>query len=136
MSKMIFIGLPVRNIAKSKAFYEAIGAKHNPQFSDDSTASMVISDAIHVMLHTHEKWQGFTKKAIPDSHQSSEVMLAISCDSRDAVDGMLQAAGAKGGKADVNPKQDHGFMVNRSFEDPDGHIWEAVWMDMSGAANA
>jgi uncharacterized protein len=83
------------------------------------------------MLITHDKWRVFTGKAIPDSHQSSEVTLAISCDSRDTVDTMLDAAGANGGKSDVNPKQDHGFMYNRSFEDHDGHIWEAVWMDMS-----
>jgi hypothetical protein len=131
MSKMIFVNLPVANLLKSKAFYEAIGAKNNPQFTDDTSACMVFSDTIHVMLITHDKWRGFTKKTISDSRQSSEVMLAISCDSRDAVNVMVDAAGANGGRSDVNPKQDHGFMYNRSCEDPDGHIWEAVWMDMS-----
>ena len=131
MSRMIFVNLPVANLVKSKAFYEATGAKNNPQFTDDTSACMVFSDTINVMLITHDKWRVFTSKAIPDSHQSSEVMLAISCDNRDTVDTMLDAAGANGGKSDVNPKQDHGFMYNRSFEDPDGHIWEAVWMDMS-----
>jgi hypothetical protein len=131
MSKMIFVNLPVANLIKSKAFYEALGSKNNPQFSDDTSACMVFSDTIHVMLLTHDKWRSFTKKVIPDSHQSSEVMLAISCDSRDAVNVMVDAAGKNGGKSDVNPKQDHGFMYLRTCEDPDGHVWEAVWMDMS-----
>jgi predicted lactoylglutathione lyase len=135
MSKMIFVNLPVANLVKSKAFYEAISAKNNPQFTDDTSACMVFSDTINVMLITHDKWRMFTSKAIPDSHQSIEVMLAISCDSRDTVDTMVDAAGANGGKPDVNPKQDQGFMYNRSFEDPDGHIWEAMWMDMSAIPN-
>jgi predicted lactoylglutathione lyase len=133
MSKMIFVNLPVANLAKSKAFYESIGAANNPQFTDETAACMVFSETINVMLLTHDKWRAFTTKAIADSHKSSEVMLAISCDSKDAVNSMLDAANAKGGKADVNPKQDLGFMYNRSFQDPDGHIWEAVWMNMSGA---
>ena len=131
MAKLIFINLPVGDLARATAFYQAVGASKNPQFSDDTASCMVFSDTIHVMLITHDKWRGFTKKAIPDSRQSSEVMLAISCDSREAVNAMVDAAGANGGKSDVNPKQDHGFMFNRSCEDPDGHIWEAVWMDMS-----
>ena len=131
MPKMIFVNLPVVNLEKSKAFYEAIGARNNPQFTDETAACMVFSDTIHVMLLTHDKWRGFTSKAIPDSHQSSEVALAISSDSRDMVDAMVDTARVNGGKADVNPAQDHGFMYTRSFEDPDGHIWEPVWMDMS-----
>jgi predicted lactoylglutathione lyase len=131
MSKMIFVNLPVADLAKSKALYEAIGAKNNPQFTDDTAACMVFSDAINVMIMTHDKWRVFTSKGIADSRKTSEVMLAISCDSREAVDAMVGAATANGGKPDVNPKQDHGFMYNRSFEDLDGHIWEGVWMDMS-----
>ena len=131
MSTMIFVNLPVVDLAKSKAFYEAIGAKNNPQFTDDTAACMVFSETIHVMLLSHAKWRVFTSKAITDAHQSSEVMLAISCGSKDAVNTMLDAAGAKGGKIDVNARQDLGFMFNRSFEDPDGHVWEAMWMDMS-----
>ncbi|HZP03305.1 MAG TPA: VOC family protein [Terracidiphilus sp.] len=131
MSKMIFINLPVANLAKSRDFYEAIGAKNNPQFTDDTAACMVFSDSIHVMLLTHDKWATFTKKAIPDSHRSSEVMLALSCESRASVDALVDAANVNGGRSDVNPKQDHGFMYSRSCEDPDGHVWEAFWMDMS-----
>ncbi len=132
MSKMIFVNLPVRDLAKARAFYEAIGSTNNPQFSDENSACMVFSDAIYVMLLTHDKWAFFTKKPISDAHQASEVMLALSCDSRDAVNATANAGGAAGGVADVNPPQDHGFMFSRSIEDPDGHIWELVWMDTSG----
>jgi len=130
MSKMIFVNLPVRDLAKAKAFYEAIGAVNNPQFSDATSACMVVSDTIFVML-THDKWAFFTKKPIADARNASEALLAISCDTRQAVDTMTDAAAAHGGKADVNFKQDHDFMYGRSFEDPDGHIWEPFFMDMS-----
>lgn len=128
MQKMIFVNLPVTDLARSTAFYEAIGATKNGQFSDDKTSSMMISDAIIVMLLTHERWRDFTAKAIPDAHRSAQVMLALSEESRQAVDDRVTAA-SKLGKADPNPAQDHGFMYGRSFEDPDGHIWEVVWMD-------
>ena len=131
MSKMIFVNLPVRDLAKAKAFYEAMGAVNNPQFSDATSACMVVSDTIFVMLLTHEKWAFFTKKPIADARNTSEAMLAISCDTRQAVDTMTDAAAAHGGKADVNPKQEHVFMYGRSFEDPDGHIWEPFFMDVS-----
>ena len=92
MSKMIFVNLPVRDLAKAKAFYEAIGAVNNPQFSDATSACMVVSDTIFVMLLTHDKWAFFTKKPIADSRNASEAMLAISCDTRQAVDTMTDAA--------------------------------------------
>jgi uncharacterized protein len=131
MSRMIFVNLPVRDLAKARAFYEAIGAVNNPQFSDETAACMVFSEAIHVMLLTHDKWAFFTKKPIADAHAASEMMLALSCENREAVLAIAEAAGKAGGLADVNPAQDHGFMLNRSFADPDGHIWEAMWMDPS-----
>ena len=131
MAKQIFVNLPVRDLTKAKAFYEAIGAVNNPQFSDETSACMVWSDTIFVMLLTHAKWATFTKKPISDAHLASEVMLALSADDRQAVDAVVSAAGAQGGKADVNPTQDLGFMYGRSFEDPDGHIWETFHMDMS-----
>jgi predicted lactoylglutathione lyase len=127
---MIFVNLPVTDLAKSRAFYEAIGFTNNPQFSDEMSACMVLTDTIHVMLLTHEKWKTFTNRSIPPS-TASEVMLALSCDSRDEVDAMNNAATANGGTADINPKQDLGFMYNRNLADPDGHVWEAMWMDMS-----
>ena len=131
MAKQIFVNLPVRDLPKAKAFYEAVGAVNNPQFTDDTAACMVWSDTIFVMLLTHAKWASFTKKPISDARQASEVMLALSADDRQAVDATVSAAGAQGGKADVNPVQDLGFMYGRSFEDVDGHVWETFHMDMS-----
>jgi predicted lactoylglutathione lyase len=125
---MIFVNLPVTDLDASKAFYESVGFGINPSFTDATSACMVWSETINVMLLTHAKWRVFTKRPIPPA-TSSEVMLALSCDSREAVDAMNEAAAANGGKADVNQVHDHGFMYNRSFADPDGHIWEAVWMD-------
>jgi predicted lactoylglutathione lyase len=127
---MIFINLPVTDLANSKAFYEALGFTNNPQFSDDTGACMVLTDVINVMLLTHAKWQTFTSRPIAPSG-SSEVMLALSCESREQVDAMNDAAAANGGTADINPKQDHGFMYHRNLADPDGHVWEAMWMDMT-----
>ena len=132
MVKMIFVNLPVRDLAKAKTLYTALGAVANPQFSDDTSACMVFSETIFAMLLNYDKWAFFTKKPISDAHAGSEVMIALSSDSRDAVDVMADVAGKAGGLADVNPPQDLGFMFSRSFEDPDGHIWEAVWMDPKG----
>ena len=128
MTRMIFVNLPVTNLAASRRFYEALGFTNNAQFSDDTAACMVWSESINVMLLTHAKWRTFTSRPIPPS-TSSEVMLAVSCDSREAVDAMNMAAAANGGTADINPMQDLGFMYNRNLADPDGHIWEAIWMN-------
>ena len=129
MPRMIFVNLPVADVKRSTAFYEAIGATKNPQFSDDSTSCMVISDTIFVMIMTHEKFRQFSPKAIPNAHETAQVLLALSADSREAVDDMTAKAGAQGVKLDPCPQQDYGFMYGRSFEDPDGHIWEVMWMD-------
>lgn len=112
------------------AFYEALGFENNPQFTDETAACMVWSEVIHVMLLTHEKWRTFTDRPIPPT-TLSEVMLCISCDSREAVDKMTTQAGQHGGTADINPAQDHGFMYGRSFTDLDGHVWEPMWMDFT-----
>lgn len=128
MPRMIFVNLPVKNLKASMAFYAALGFTNNPHFTDDTAACMVWSEAIHVMLLTHDKWRTFTSRAIPPS-TSSEVLLALSCDSRAAVDGMNGAAAANGGTADINAKQDLGFLYLRSLADLDGHVWEAMWMD-------
>lgn len=128
MSRMIFVNLPVKDLGKSMAFYKALGFVNNPHFTDDTAACMVVSEGIHVMLLTHGKWRHFTTRPIPPA-TSSEVMVAVSCDSRDAVDTMNATAAAHGGTADINPKQDLGFMYSRSLADPDGHIWEAAWLD-------
>jgi uncharacterized protein len=129
-TKMIFVNLPVTNLDASKGFYTALGFSNNPQFSDNTAARMVWSETISVMLLTHAKWRTFTSRPIPPA-TSSEVSLALSCDSRESVDAMNEAASANGGTADINPVQDHGFMYGRDMADPDGHIWGAMWMDMS-----
>ncbi|WOD12871.1 VOC family protein [Pseudomonas sp. NyZ704] len=128
MSRMIFINFPVNDLAASMAFYTAIGFENNPQFTDETAACMVWSEAIHVMLLTHDKWRTFTSRPIPPS-TSSEVMIALTFDSRVAVDAITETAAANGGTADINPAQDHGFMYSRTIADPDGHVWEPFWMD-------
>lgn len=130
MDRMIFVNLPVGDLDRSKAFYEAVGAVNVPQFTDDSAAMMKFSDTISVMLLSHERFNGFTTRAIPNAHETAQVLLALSGESRDAVDATVDQAMKAGGVGDPNPVQDHGFMYGRSFADPDGHIWELVWMDM------
>jgi predicted lactoylglutathione lyase len=131
VTQMIFVNLPVTDLARSKAFYEAIGATNNPQFSDDTAAMMSFSEAVNVMLLTHDKWRQFTSRTIPDARTNAQVLLCLSRDSREAVDAITETAGARGVGIDPTPKQDYGFMYGRSFEDPDGHIWEVMWMDMA-----
>lgn len=128
MPRMIFVNLPVADLPASMAFYKALGFTNNPHFTDETAACMVWSEAINVMLLTHDKWRTFTSRPIPPS-TSSEVMLAISLEDRAAVDATVEAAGRNGGTADATPKQDLGFMYNRTLADPDGHVWEAMWMD-------
>lgn len=128
MPRMIFVNLPVTDLAASMAFYKALGFDNNPHFSDDTAACMVWSEAIHVMLLTHGKWRSFTDRPIPPQ-TSSEVSLALSLDDRGAVDTMIAAAAANGGTADINPIQDLGFMYGRDLTDPDGHVWGPFWMD-------
>ena len=129
MPKLIFVNLPVADLPAAKAFYEAIGATNDPRFTDDTAACMVFSDTIHVMLLTHDKFRQFTPKAVADARATSEVLIAISADSREAVDEITEKALAAGGR-EPREKQDHGFMYGRSFEDLDGHIFEPMWMDL------
>jgi hypothetical protein len=133
MAKMIFVNLPVSDLARANAFYQAIGATKNEQFSDDTASCMVFSDTIHAMLLTHDKYRQFTSKKIADAKTTSEVLICLSADSREAVDDMIGKAKAAGGALDPTPQQDYGFMYGRSFEDPDGHIWEVMWMDVAAA---
>ncbi|MDW5377746.1 lactoylglutathione lyase [Halomonas sp. HP20-15] len=128
MSRMIFVNLPVADLDRAMAFYDVLGFTNNPHFTDETAACMVWSEAIHVMLLTHAKWRTFTTRPIPPT-DASEVMLALSCENRAAVDAMCEAAAANGGTADVNPPQDLGFMYGRAMMDLDGHVWETVWMD-------
>src|SRR3569623_123749 len=131
MPKMIFVNLPVTDLKRATAFYEAVGATKNPQFSDDTAACMVFSDTIHAMLLTHDKYRQFTSKPIADAHATSAVLICTSADSREAVDAIVDSAAGAGGKADPGAKQDYGCMYGRSCEDPDGHHWEVMWMDLS-----
>ena len=128
MTRMIFVNLPVADLPKAMAFYAALGFTNNPQFTDDTAACMVLSDTIHVMLLTHDKWRSFTTRPICP-RGSSEVSLALTCESRAEVDAMVAAGAAAGGRADVNPPEDHGFMYQRTIADPDDHVWEPFWMD-------
>lgn len=136
MPKMIFVNLPVSDLTRANAFYEAIGATKNPQFSDDTATCMVFSETIHAMLLTHDKFRQFTTKTISDARTTTEVLICISADSRDEVDDVVAKASTAGGRADPGPKQHFGFMYGRSFEDPDGHIWEIMWMDVEAAKAA
>lgn len=132
--KLIFINLPVADLERSIRFYEAIGGRKEPKFSNDQAAMIVLSETIHVMLLTHPFYSTFTGKQIADAHRTSEVLLALSCDSPAEVDRLVDAAAAAGGKADPGPKQEMGgMMYGRSFEDPDGHHWEPMWMDAAAA---
>lgn len=128
MNKMIFVSLPVIDLKASIAFYKSLGFERNPQFSDDASACMVWSEAIHVMLLTHAKWRSFTQRPFPPDGAVGS-MLSLSMDSRGAVDTMNRAAAAHGGQADVNGIEDLGFMYTRDLADPDGHLWGIFWMD-------
>lgn len=131
MSKMIFVNLPVRNLAASTAFYLALGGELNPQFSGEHSSSIMFSDSIGVMLLTYDHYRQFTKRPIGDARRDSQALLALSVDNREAVDATLARAATAGGAADPNPAQDHSFMYGRSVEDPDGYVWEIMWMDAS-----
>ena len=134
MSQMIFINLPVTDLQRSVGFYEAVGGVKNPMFSDDTAACMVLSDTIFVMLLTHAKWATFGDIPIHDAQKGAQVFLCLTREDRLAVDSFVEKAAAAGGKADPTPSQDYGFMYGRSYADPDGHIWENVWMDPAAAA--
>ena len=127
MSRKIFVNLPVKDLEKSKAFFAKMGLTFNPQFSDDTAACMVISEDIYSMLLTHDKFRQFTDREIAGP-KVLEVMTALSADSRDEVNRLVDAA-LSAGANEKRPAQDYGFMFMRSFEDLDGHVWEFVWMD-------
>ena len=133
MSRMIFVNLPVADLTKSRAFLEALGAVNEPKFTDETAACMTLSETIHVMLLTHDKFQQFTPLPIADAKTGSEVLLCLSSESRESVDLTVNRAVAAGGTADPSPKQDYGVMYGRSVSDPDGHIWEIMWMDAAAA---
>ena len=133
MPKMIFVNLPVTDLKRATAFYEAVGAVRNPQFSDETASCMVFSETIFAMLLTHDKFRKFTPKPIADAKTSNQVLLCLSADSRVEVDDVVGKAEAAGGVADPSPKDEYSFMYGRSFEDLDGHMWGVTWMDVAAA---
>lgn len=128
----LYINLPVANLPKATTFYEALGFTKNPDFSNDDAGAMIWDDTLSVMLLTHTFFQNFLlKKNVSDAHTTTEVLNALQLDSREAVDTFFDKAIAAGGKKTIDT-YDHGWMYGRDFEDPDGHIWEAFWMDVKG----
>ncbi len=128
MATQIFVNLPVKDLNKSMAFFKSIGYSFNPQFTDETAACLVISNEIYAMLLTHEKFKEFTTKEIVDATKSTEVLIALSTESKAEVNAMLDKVIKAGGKEFRQP-MDYGFMFSRSFEDLDGHVWEILWMD-------
>jgi predicted lactoylglutathione lyase len=134
MAKLIFINLPVSDLARATAFYQAIGAVKNVQFSDDTASCMVFSDTIHAMLLTHDKYRQFTPKKIADARETSQVLLCITADSSAEVNDLVSKAGGAGGVIDPSPPDNYDFMYGRSFEDLDGHLWGVNWINFEMAA--
>ena len=131
MTTSIFVNLPVKDLKTSMAFFAALGWHHNPQFTDETAASIVISDTIYAMLLTHDKYREFTDREIADATKTSEVLIALSVDTPEEMTRLCDTALAKGGK-EPKPPQDYGFMKSRTFTDLDGHHWEVVWMNPEG----
>ena len=133
-TKMIFVNLPVADVAKSTAFYEALGLQKNAKFSSEQASCLVWSDAIYFMVLDKAFYATFTPKQIIDAHTSSGALIALSFDSRAAVDAITEAAIAAGGREAHDP-EDQGFMYSRAFEDLDGHGFGPFWMDPAAAAD-
>lgn len=130
MSTKIFLNLPVKNLDKSMGFFRALGWDFNKQFTDETAASLVISNDIYAMLLTHKKFSEFTDKQIADTAKTAQILIALSQDSKADVHKLVDAA-VRAGAKEPRPMQDYGFMISRSFEDLDGHIWEVIYMDPS-----
>ena len=126
--RKLFVNLPVADLQRSITFFEALGFRFNPHFTDATATCMLVGDDAYVMLLTHERFQGFSERPMGDRARETNAMFALSVESREAVDAMVRRAIAAGGAPAVAP-QDHGFMYGSSFRDPDGHHWEVFWMD-------
>ena len=127
--RAIFVNLPVTDLDRAKGFYTGLGFGLDEQFSDDNAASVVVSEQITVMLLTRERFADFVPGGtVGDPSAPATVLNALSVDSREEADDLLSRALAHGGKP-WQPTNDMGFMYGTSFTDPDGHVWEAVWMD-------
>ncbi len=132
MFRQIFVNLPVKDLGRSKAFFSALGLNFNARFTNEQGACLEIGENFFAMLLTEPFFQGFTKKPISDAHQSTEVLLALSMDSRAEVEAVMQKA-IDAGATTPNPPVDHGFMYQHGFADLDGHQWEVFWMDVAAA---
>lgn len=130
MATKIFVNLPVKDLDRSVKFFSKLGFSFNPQFTDEKGTCMVIGEDIYVMLLVEEFFKKFTKKQLLDATKGTEVILALSAESRDRVDEMVKLAGDAGGST-LNHKEDHGFMYGSGFQDPDGHLWEVIYMENS-----
>ena len=130
MPKKIFVNLPARDLNRSMDFFRTLGFTFNAQFNDETAACMIISEDIHVMLLTENKFKTFTPKSIADATKNTEVLVCLSATSRGEVNDLVRKAVAAGGSTYKDP-QDHGFMYGHGFQDLDGHIWELVFMDPS-----
>lgn len=132
MFRQIFVNLPVKDIARSKAFFEALGLRFNPRFTNEQGACLEIGENFYAMLLIEPFFQGFTKKTISDAHHSTEVLIALSVNSRAEVEDVMAKAVAAGATT-PNAPVDHGFMYQHGFADLDGHQWEVFWMDEAAA---
>lgn len=132
MGRKIFVNLPIKDMKRSQAFFRALGFDFNPQFTNEQGACMVIAEDIYAMLLVEPFFQTFTKKPVADAKKGTEVLVCLSCESRDEVDDLVRKALAAGATA-PNAPQDHGFMYGHGFEDLDGHVWELMWMDPAAA---
>ena len=128
MAKQIFVNLPVKDLGKTLEFFKKLGFEFNPQFTDENATCMVVNENIFVMLLVEKFFKTFTQKEICDTSKNTEVIIALSTESREKVDQMLENVIKAGGKESRKP-QDHGWMYGRSFEDLDGHIWEIIYMN-------
>lgn len=133
MTTKIFVNLPVKDLKRSMEFFTELGYQFNAQFTDETAACMIVSEDIYIMLLTHPKFKEFTPKAICDATKSTEVLVCLSCESREKVDNLVRKAVAAGGTTYAEPK-DYGFMYQQGFQDLDGHIWELIYMEPSAKA--
>ena len=131
MATKIFVNLPVKDLNKSKEFFIKIGFTINPQFTDETAACVVITEDIYAMILTHKKFKEFTTKDIADATKTSEVITCLSFESKEKVNEVVDTA-VQAGATETREAMDYGFMFGRSFNDPDGHIWEVIWMDPAG----
>ena len=127
-SRMLFVNLPVKDLDRSVEFFTELGFSFDPRFTDETATQMIVSDDAFVMLLVEDKFKDFTKKELADATRQTEVIMALSADSREGVDELADKALAAGGSP-ANEPLEMGFMYGRSFNDPDGHLWEVVWMD-------